>query len=88
LCWLQLPALLRKATPKLPVLKDATRITCSIEELPALLREAGFEYQRFLDLLFATPKAKGESAELAESDSAPQEAMTPDDTPSSPSNAC
>lgn len=87
LCWLQLPALLWKATPKLPLLKDATRITCSIEELPALLREAGFEYQRFLDLLFATPKAKGELAESDASDSAPQEAMTPDDTPTSPSNA-
>jgi hypothetical protein len=51
LCWFQLPALLEIATSDPVTLEDVVRVTSSVMDLTALLGDAGFEYQRFLDLL-------------------------------------
>ena len=51
LCWIELPSLLVIAASDRLLLKEVARVTSSNAHLTVLLQRAGFEYQRFLDLL-------------------------------------
>ncbi len=51
LCWFELPALLEITTSDPLNLDDVVRVTSSVTDLAVLLQGAGFEYQKFFELL-------------------------------------